>query len=46
MKVLAVRIPETLLAKLKIRAIEDRTTLQELVTEAVEARLTRKGGQR
>ena len=34
---LTVRVPETLAERLKIRAVKERRTLQELVTEAIEA---------
>jgi hypothetical protein len=36
---LTVRVPETLAERLKIRAVKERRTLQELVTEAIEALL-------
>jgi len=36
---LTVRVPETLAEKAKIRAIQDKTTLQDLVSEALDAYL-------
>jgi len=36
---LTVRVPETLAEKAKIRAIPDKTTLQDLVSEALDAYL-------
>jgi hypothetical protein len=39
---LTVRVPETLAEKAKIRAIRDKSTLQQLVTDALEAYLKAK----
>ncbi len=39
-----VRIPEELLRRLKIRAAQDRTTLQAMVNALLEEHLKRKGG--
>jgi predicted DNA binding CopG/RHH family protein len=42
---LTVRIPESLVHKLKVQAAKDRTTVQEMVTEAIAALLkTARGG--
>jgi predicted DNA binding CopG/RHH family protein len=41
MKLLGVRVPESLIERVKIRAVKEKSTLQELVEIALEAYLRR-----
>jgi len=45
---LTVRLPDSLIERAKIRAIKDKLTMQDLVTEAIEAYLktsAKRGGE-